>query len=166
MPDLAIASLVPSMVLFFKQYPPMLELGKEGVLGFDEHGLWIFQGDAGERPFRDPQGTGTSAIVMSADETWASNPHNTAQFPVLQVLIYSDATRAADNTPVRLDQRTKAWNIYEPINRILHDAANEHHDFFGTPVVSLQTHTSPSVMAVPDTSGMVRLMVRYEVQVP
>lgn len=162
----ALATLVPSVVLFFKQHPPLLALGKEGALGFDEHGLWVFQGDAGERPFRDPQGTGTSAVVISADDTWGENQHNTAQFPILQVLIFSDATRQADNQPVRLDQRTKAWKIYEEIDNVLHDVANQRHDFFGTQVISTSRFSGPGIQPVPETAGLVRLMVRYEVQVP
>lgn len=165
MSDVAIASLVPSVVLFFKQHPALHELTKDGTLGFDGDGLWFFQGDAGERPFRDPQGTGTSAVVLSADDTWGNNRHNTAQFPILQVLIFSDATRGPDNQPVRLDQRTKAWNIYSVIDDVLHDTANVHHQFFGTQVISTSRYSGPSVTAVPDTAGLVRLMVRYEVQV-
>lgn len=166
MSDLAIASLVPSVVLFFKQHQPLLDLASDGTLGFDEHGLWVFQGDAGERPFRDPQGTGTSAVVLSADESWAHNQHNTANFPVLQVLIYSDATREVDNKPVKLDQRTKAWNIFSVLDDVLHDTSNVHHQFFGTPIISSSRHSGPGIMPVPDTAGLVRLMVRYEVQVP
>ena len=162
----ALATLVPSVVLFFKQHPGLIALGKSGELGFDEHGLWVFQGDAGERPFRDPQGTGTSAVVISADASWGSNQHNTAQFPLLQVLIFSDADRDADNQPVRLNQRTKAWKIYEVVDDVLHDVSNTHHDFFGTQVISSSRHTNPGIQPVPDTAGLVRLMVRYEVQVP
>lgn len=161
----SLATLVPSTVLFFKQHRPLLDLARDGDLGFDDHGLWVFQGDAGERPFRDAQGTGTSSIVLSADDSWGENRHNTAQFPILQALIYSDATRGEDNKPIRLDQRTKAWRIYEVLDNVLHDVANVRHEFFGTKIISTSRFSGPSIQPVPDADALIRLMVRYEVQV-
>lgn len=157
--------LCAEAVLLLKQHPALVTLAEEGILGFDRDGMWIFYGNEDNKPWRDPQGTGTSAIVLSTDDTWGSNAHNTAQFPVLQVLIYSDATRGVDNKPVRTDQKTKAWRIYDEIDKIFHDSSNTLHSVGSVRVHSSQRRYGPSVRAVPDTAGMVRLDVTYEIAV-
>lgn len=159
-----LASLAPAAALMLKQHPKMLAFGASGLLGFDDSGLWIFQsGPEEDKPYRDPQGTGTSAIVVGNTDTWGSNPHNTAQFPILQILIYSDCTRGPDNTPVKADQKTKAFKIYEAVDDLINDPANDKHVWMGRTILSCLRREGPSVSAVPDTNGLVRLMVRYEI---
>ena len=152
-------------VLALKQHPPLITLAEEGVLGFDRDGMWIFFGNDENKPWRDPQGTGTSAIVLSTDDTWGNNPHNSAQFPVLQVLIYSDATRGTDNKPMMTDQKTKALRIYDVVDTLFHDCGNRLHALGDVRIHSSLRRYGPSLQPVPDTAGMVRLDVTYEIAV-
>lgn len=161
-----LATLTPAAMSHLKNYPPMLKAAEDGILGFDEDGLWIFQGNAEEnyKPYRDPQGTGLSAIVISNDDSWNSGSQfSSAQFPLLQVLIYSDATRGVDSTVLKKDQKTKAFYLYSLVDDLLHDTANEVHELFGMQIISTLRGFGPRIETVPDTAGLVRCTVKYEV---
>lgn len=159
-----LAKLTPSAVSYLKNYAPLLKAAKEGYMGFDDHGLWVFQGNAqtSYEPYRNPHGTGTSAIVVSNDDSWSGgSEYSTAQFPLLQVLIYSDATRGADNTILKKDQNTKAWALYSIVDNVFHDIANQHKSLFGTTILR-SVRGMPRLDTVPGVEGTVRLSVRYD----
>lgn len=168
MSDLTLARLAPSVVLMLKQDASMINAGEAGVLGFDQDGLWIFQGDDDEdnkRPYRDPSGMGLCSIVINTDTAWSSgSTFNTTQFPELQILIWSDASRNADGLIAKHDQRGKAYFLYQRLDEIFHDVANRQHDWLGVPVFSCLRGNGPTVMKVPDTNGTVRLEVTYEIK--
>lgn len=109
-------------------YAPFQQLVADGVIGSESDGTpWLFQGlDNEGRPFRDPEGSEQCVVVLSEGGEWApANRHNTAYFPVLQMLIYADSTRHPDTAaPIRLDARQKAKHVFRILNRCFHLPSN------------------------------------------
>ena len=126
---------------------------------------WVFQGLTPEgRPFRDPEGTGKCAVVLNVRDSWASpNAHNNAMFPMLRVSIFADATRDAGRNITQRDADSKAWAVWEVLDRVFHDPGNSKHDWSGVRVVSSVRGGEPGVMDVPGGDGMVRLDVVYNI---
>lgn len=166
--DPAIVTLVSSVTMMLKNDPTLLAAGTSGDLGFDDSGLWIFQDDEGDfKPFRDPHGTGTSAIVVGFTDAWGVVPLHTVILPLLQIIIYSDCSRGTDNEPVRLDQKTKALRLFTLVDKILHDPANQTHEWWGTQILSsVRSSGHPNIVPLPSNPGLVQLVTRYEVVVP
>ncbi len=91
---------------------------------------WLFQGlDNDGRPYRDPEGSGTGAVVLSEREEWtAPNRHNTAYFPQLQMLIYMDCTRDAAGAPEEQDADRKVKHAFRLLDRVFHLTGNTEED--------------------------------------
>ena len=105
----------------------------EPLIGSDgPGGMWVFQGlDAEGRPFRDPEGSGKCALVLSSRSEWSGpNRHNTFEFPRLQVLIYADSTRNEDGSPAVRDAERKIKKIWRAIDTVFHLAGWEGADLF------------------------------------
>lgn len=137
----------------------------EGLLGSDDlypEG-WIFQDTADGSPFRDPENTGTCAIVLDSVDTWAAqNNHNTSTFPRLRITIFADPTRDPAGSPLKYDARVKARKVWEAVNPLFHDAANRVHAFDSLPIVSTLQGGGFSVQDVPNGDGQVRATCGYD----
>jgi hypothetical protein len=138
---------------------------------------WLFrvQDDEG-RPFRDVEGTGTSAIVVSSRNDWSGkNPHNTASFPRLQVLIYADTTRQAEGTHQSYDAIAKCKHIAKRVDLCFHRPDRSDDMWWGTagdrtdPMHGVWVHSSLNsspldIRDVPNTHSLtVRGELTYEV---
>lgn len=116
--------------------PVFQQMVEDGLIGTDAAptatpaerlaAAWVFQGlDDEGRPFRNPEGSGTGVVVLTARSEWsAPNRHNTAAFPVLQILVYMDSTRNADGAAVSPDATAKVKHVAKRINRRFHLVAN------------------------------------------
>lgn len=125
---------------------------------------WLFQGlnDDGT-PYRDPVGTGKATVVLIERTQWTTNPHNTAKFPVLQALIYADASRNDDGSASDRDQDRRCKTVAKTVDDLFHDPANRKHDWPGLFVVSCVRSQGLSIMDVPGTGSLcVRGELRYE----
>lgn len=127
---------------------------------------WLFQGlDDEGRPYRDPEGTGTGVVVLSERNEWASpNRHNTASFPVLQMLIYMDSTRNEDGSPLIPDASTKAKTLAHHLDRCFHLAGWRESDLkWGSKSVHSSVRgNAADLRDVPGTQSMtVRMELRY-----
>jgi hypothetical protein len=128
--------LVTAAVQRLRAYAPFQQLLAEGLIGTDADDTasaevrlakaWLFQGlDNEGRPFRDPEGSGTSVIVLSERGEWATaNAHNSAYFPSLQMLVYTDCSRDADGGVVMRDGDRKAKHIFRILDRCFHLPGN------------------------------------------
>lgn len=83
---------------------------------------WLFQGlDDEGRPYRDPEGSSTSVVVLSERADWAiPNRHNTAAFPQLRMLVYTDCSRDADGGVLMEDATNKCLYVFGQLNRCFH----------------------------------------------
>jgi len=127
---------------------------------------WVFQGlsDTGNRPYRDPEGTGKCAVVLGTRDSWAGpNQHNTANFPLLRVHIYADPSRDINRNMTARDADQKAHTVWRVIDRLFHDAGNQHHQWDNLYVTSCLRGSEPSIMDVPQGDGLVRLDATYNV---
>lgn len=92
---------------------------------------WVFQGVGDDgRPQRDPTSTGTSAVCLLVREGWTGmNMHNTARFPSLRALIFSDLTRAADDNGMiaKRDAENRCSEVARIVIDCFHDPANRDH---------------------------------------
>lgn len=119
--------LVTAAVARLSAYAPFQEMVAEGLIGSDDDGtVWLFQGlDQDGRPFRDPEGTGKCVVVLMERQEWAAaNAHNTAHFPLLQMLIYADCTRNVDGAVVTRDADRKAKHVFQKLDRCFHLPSN------------------------------------------
>ena len=119
----AALDLVTAAHMRMSAYPPFVQLVAEGWIGADANGTpWLFQGlDNEGRPFRDPEGSGTSVVVLSERREWAgANAHNTAYFPRLQMLIYTDSDRAVDGSASTRNADRKCKSIFRVLDRCFH----------------------------------------------
>lgn len=115
--DLAIAAH-----RYLSAQPIISQLVEEGLLGSDsKYPQWVFRSDDGNPP-RPIEGSGKCAIVLSANSYWAlQNAHNTAQFPILRVVIWADNSRDALGMVRSQDASDKCKDIYTRINPLFHD---------------------------------------------
>lgn len=136
--------LVTSAHMRLSAYPPYQQLILDGFIGTDASDTadaatkvsqgWLFQGlDNDGRPFRDPEGTGKSVVVLSERSQWATaNRHNTATFPALQMLIYTDCTRDADGGVLSRDADRRCKHIFKILDRCFHLPLNDDHAWPGS----------------------------------
>jgi hypothetical protein len=159
-----------SAVQKFSQSAGANGLVASGILGVstEDFGLlrWVFQGSDDDRPFRDPKGTGKCAVVLTTNSTWGTNQHNTARMPVLTALIYADPTRGNDGTPAKPDAKSKALKVADALITVFHDAANSDHNWpKGLKVHSSVHSDGPNSQPIPDSDGMVRMSLSFQLMV-
>lgn len=160
--------LQASAVEKFISSPQAAELVLSGDLGSDvstgQSLLWVFQGSDDDKPFRDPEGTGTSAVVLTYNSNWGTNPHNTARFPVLTALVYADCSRTPSGEISRRDAKSRALRVSDALINVFHDAANRDHVWpLGLRVVSSNWSYGPDAMPIPGESGLWRASLRFDI---
>lgn len=128
--------LVTAATRRLRAFPAFQLLVSQGFIGTDAYdsdtlptkvsAAWLFQGlDNEGRPFRDPEGSGKAAIVLTERSEWAApNRHNTAYFPELQMLIYMDSTRDEDGSLVSPDADSKTKHVFRLLDRCFHLVGN------------------------------------------
>lgn len=160
-----IEKLAKSAVDRFVATQQYRDLVDEGLLGRDDLGTpWVFQGSDDDRPFRDPQGSGKGALVLTVNDTWSVNAHNTAEFPVLTALVYMDVSRDPFGAPSGRDGKARALSVVRRVKEVFHDPANEFHEWPDDLFVhSCVARGTVSVMPIPDGDGMHRAACSFEV---
>lgn len=162
---MSVSTVVPAAVSRLRAASGVLAL-PETDLGRDETaGIWVFQGSDDLVPFRDPKGTGTSAVSVAVTGSWSSNPHNTMNFPRLTVAVFADTSRGEGGEPILWDGHYRALRVWEALDAVLHDPANADRPAWlaaGTPVLSCLRETV-HVAKVPGMDGMHRLTCDYSV---
>lgn len=131
---------------------------------------WVFIGvNQDGRPVRDPTGTGTSAVTLDTySAPWASpNQHNTAEFPTLRVIVWSDPTRPPDDPgmiAVR-DAEDRCHRVRRAIRDLFHDPGNVHHDWGGgVYVVSCLLGSEIALRDVAPYDGVVAGELRFNLE--
>lgn len=141
-------------------------VGKDATGGTWASG-WVFSDSGNDlSPSRSIAATGKAAVVVSSRSAWGSNNHNTARFPVLQILIYADPTRVP-NSPSRAaeDADLKAKAIAKVVRKTFHDAANEDHNWpLGVQVISSVAAGDLELTDIPNSDYAVRGIQRFNLQ--
>jgi hypothetical protein len=129
---------------------------------------WVFAGaDNDNRPSKDVTSTGKAALVVSSRSHWTTNVHNTARFPILQVLIFADSTRVAGSTSrAAEDSDLKVKKIAKVVRKCFHDAANADHSWPNDVWVTASVADGDlSIDDVPGSDGVSRGLQRFNLQV-
>lgn len=166
--DDSLMSLTSAATLMLRTQPGIVEAVNQGILGEGPNptdGPWVFQGTLPEnKPFRNPVNTSMCAIVISSWSTWGYSDYHTNNFPLLQVSIYADPTRATGSKSVaKHDAQTKALKLYSLTDPIFHDVANLNREWSGVPIISSRRFSGPNIGDVPGNDGLVILNTRYAV---
>jgi hypothetical protein len=129
---------------------------------------WVFVGQGQDgRPVRDPTGTGTSAVTMDMyGAPWGPpNNYNTAQFPVLRVITWSDPTRADPSTGGSLvavhDAEDRCNRVRKAIIDTFHDPLNIVHAWGSTQVISCVLGSKLALRDVYPYDGLVAGELRF-----
>lgn len=164
------ADLVTSAVQRLIAFEPFQELILTGVVGTDAASTdtdeaklasaWLFQGlDDEGRPFRDPEGSGLTTVVLSgrAGEWSAPNRHNTVSFPALQALVYTDSDRNEDGSLALRNADQKCRAVAKVLDQCFHIVRNAPQDqvWPGMYVHSCVRSSRLSLRDVPTTQSLV-----------
>ena len=156
-----------------RAYPAFTRLVLEEVVGSDAlaseadllrlQKAWLFQGlDDNGNPFRDPEGSGACVIVLAEHSGWSGpNPHNTAEFPKLQMLVYADSTRNEDGSPAIRDAVQKCKHVFKMLHPCFHLPSNQEEDHLWS---GMRVHSSlgDSPLTITDVPLTQNLTVRGE----
>lgn len=129
---------------------------------------WVFVGAENDnRPSRDVTGTSMVACVVSSRSHWATNMHNTARFPVLQVLIFADSTRIPGTVSrASEDADLKVNRVAKVVRKTFHDAANRDHSWpLDVEVISSVLSTDLQLSDVPGNDFVSRGQMLFNLQV-
>lgn len=132
---------------------------------------WVLVGLGQDgRPVRDPSGTGTSAVSLDMyGAPWGPpNPHNTAEFPVLRVIVWSDPTRMDPTTGGGLftvhDAEDRCMRVRKVIRDVFHDPLNVVHSWNGVPIISCLLGSELALRDVPPYDGLVAGELRFNLE--
>lgn len=145
-------------------------LVQKGILGVDIGGTtsglkWVFTGDQDDRPYRDPEGTGKCAVVFTVNGFWGTNLHNTARFPVLTVLIYTDSARGTDGKPTVSNSKARGLEVADQIIKFFHDPGKTVNKWPNNVYVHSCLHVSgPNAQPVIDSDGMTRISLSFNIE--
>ena len=136
----------------------------DALLGEQVSASWLFQGLSEDgRPFRDPEGSGKSAVVLQEYTGWpGSSDSHTFRFPQLQLLVYTDTPRAADGSELALTASRTCKYILSELDRVFHLPGNSEHKWNSMHVHSSLRDGGWAIHDVPGTqSRTVRGEQRY-----
>jgi hypothetical protein len=117
------------------------------------------------RTWTDIEGTSTSCVVLSTDGGWAgANLHNTLRFPRLTLNVWVDPIRdSARNVTDPGEAMRRSFSVFKAFDRFLHRTGGDE-VYFGTlRIISSTRLTEPTISAVSDGDGLVRLQASYAV---
>jgi hypothetical protein len=142
-----------------------VDVGMDDVSTDPWYGGWVFQGLSDENaPYRQPEGSGMAAVVVSSRGGWASpNQTNTAHFPLLSVFIFGDCSRDANGNLSQRDAEVRVRRVADVIDPLFHDPANRTHVWGTFPIVSCLRHSELNLQDVPSGDGVVRGELTYEI---
>lgn len=122
---------------------------------------WLFQ----YRLWTMMEGTQSTAAVISHDGGWAGpNLHNTLRFPRLTLSIWADPIRddgGSGTDPGEVQRRL--YQVFTVIDAHLHRPQGETQMWGSIRTVSCARLTEPTVLAVGEGDGLVRLQTYYAV---
>jgi hypothetical protein len=126
---------------------------------------WIFKWE----PRESVNGTGLASVVISVPRPWtAPNRHNTGEFPLIQIEVYTDQTRTDTDAPYFRDAQAKAYDVWRLVDKVLHRPGGGEVQWGNADgtirVVSSYRAADPEIAAVPGTDGNWRLMALYDVE--
>lgn len=143
--------------------PEIISLAPQYLGSDTQYPAWVFRAQDGD-PGRAVEGSGKCAIVLSANSFWAvQNMHNTAQFPVLRVVIYADNTRNAAGVALGRDAADRALHIYDAVNKILHDPGKDISRMGATRIHDIVAGGSFVLQEMPDSDGCVFGIANYNI---
>jgi hypothetical protein len=142
------------------------EVGRDGSGGQPSGPFsdgWLFAGfDNDGNPLRRVEGTGLSAITIQSRDSWAVNEHNTQEFPVLVVSIYTDCLRDGMGNVASRDADMRCRRIAKVVRSTFHLPAGPNGDWpGGVRVTSSLSVQDLSLMDIPDSDGAVRGVLRF-----
>ena len=160
--------LLAAAVLRLQAFPPFQELVDQSRIGTEAPvtatlsekvaGAWLFQGLTGEGlPYRDPEGSGKSVVVLTSRDYRGDTGFNTFERPVVRLTIYSDSTRTADGSPEAADADSRCRDIFKKLNPCFHLPLAEEADrnWSGVRILSSLADGGFSMTDVPKTDGYV-----------
>lgn len=162
-----IEKVIPAALAKFLASPQCQDLIDDGLLGVDADDVpWVFQGSDDDRPFRDPKGSGRGAIVLTSNQSWGANPHNTAYFPLLTALVYMDVSRKADGTVLAKDGKLRTLGVINRVREVFHDPGNSDHDWpLDLYVYACVAQNGYSILGIPGSDNMHRGSINFEVSI-
>lgn len=145
------------------------------LVGSDELGPWIHA----NRPEALVENSETVLVVISVENGWGANQHNTARFPTLVVDIWADPTRNAGMDVARYDAELKAEAVYKAIDKHFHrvdnsvpggggvywGTATQIADKTGVRINSSSRENEPNYLPAFDGGGACVATVRYNVSI-
>lgn len=166
------AQLAKAATLMIKNMPAIQEAtkGPNALIGSGPEvstGPWVFTGTNDNKPFKDPLNTSRCAIAISAWHSWTTSYLNTTRYPILQVSIYADSTRADSVGKVaKFDAQEKAGQVFNIIDPVLNDKSHKILNWNGVPIIDSYLNRGPDIGPVPgDTNeGLYILTAYYNVQ--
>lgn len=144
------------------------QLRVEGLLGSDpKFPHWVFVQQTNNRSFREVEGTGFAAVVLSSYESWStpSQFQQSVKFPKLNLTIYADCSRDSLGNYTKHNGADRAMEIFDRVFPLFHDAANRVHWFDELRVISTLLGSGPSVMPIPDGDESQILSASFNVQI-
>lgn len=103
------------------------------------------------------EGTGGVVVEVMFGGPWWVTRNNSARNDIIRVAIHADVSRSPFGEPVKDDADQRAWEVWEEIDRVLHD---QNHGLGW--VVSSYRHSGPALTLIPNGDGAVLLTAEYE----
>lgn len=107
------------------------------------------------------EGTGSSVIEVRDVGPWGRTP-NGARHRLVRVNVLSDVTRDEHGMPTQDDADRKAWALWETIDDVLHNVAQDWAQTWAA-VHSSRRSDGPVLTTIPNGDGGVMLSCDYEV---
>lgn len=169
----SIVDLTHAVTMMVKELPEIqaATFGEDALIGSGPElttGPWVFAGTNDNRPFKDPLNTSRCAIVFNSWRSWATSYRNTTRYPILQMSIFADSTRAENTTDVaKYDAQVKALKVFNMIDPILNDKSHKILEWGGVPIIDSYLDRGPDIGPIPgDTNeGLYILTAYYNVQI-
>lgn len=158
--------LTPSAAMMLKNLPAMVQLADAGVLGYDQTGIFVFQGTNNNKPFRNVEGTGMCSVVVSSWQDAGNRSRFSSAHPmILEVLVFSDESRGISNSVVAHDSQSKAYKVYSIFDPIFHDNKNISKNWWGLEILESSYNSGPNLYPVDGEDGLYVLQATYRVVV-
>jgi hypothetical protein len=111
------------------------------------------------------EGTSSTCVVLTNEGGWAgANLHNTLHFPRLTCTIWADPIRDAGGNVTDFGEvNRRAFAAYQVFDKYLHRTGGDEVYFGQLRVISSIRLTEPTISAVSDGDGLLRLQTSYAI---
>lgn len=169
----SIIKLTPAVTMMVKNMPSIIAAtqGDKAILGAGPEattGPWVFAGTNDNRPFKDPLNTSKCAIVFNSWRSWTTSYMNTTRYPILQMSIFADSTRAEGTSTVsRYDAQEKALKLFNLVDPVLNDKTHKILEWNGVPIINSYLDRGPDIGPIPGETnkGLYILTAYYNVHI-